>query len=98
MKLKRKIIFALTLLLVGLSINLISSSVVNATTSSSGKWVYQYTVDPYSFYRNSKTGKIRYIQTTSTVTHVINLVGSLGYGSSTSYLYYNPAYKHLLGA
>ena len=66
-----------------------------------GKWIYKYTVDPYSFFENSVTHKIRIVQTTSTVDHVVHtVIEGVTTHSSPFFpsMYYNPAYKHLLGA
>ncbi len=40
--------------------------------SSTGKWVYMYTAEPYAFYRNTKTKKWKMVQVTPTTTHVLN--------------------------
>lgn len=71
-----------------------------ASRKNKGKWIYQYTIDPFSFYRNSVTGKWRTVQTTSTITHTAHTVieGNVTHSSSWPVPYYNPAYKHLLGA
>ena len=72
---------------------------VNLPFGNGGRWVYKYTVDPYSFYQNSATGEWRTLQTTSTVNHTVNTVvnGVVTHSSSWPVPYYNPAYAHLMG-
>ncbi len=63
------------------------------------KWQYLYTVEPFSFYKNRKTGQIRAKQTTSTLVHTANTVVS-GVGTRRSSFpipYYNAKFVGLLG-
>ena len=68
------------------------SSTFNASRAeAAGKWVYQYTVEPYSFYKNSATGKVKMVQTTSTWNHTINnIIGGWVTKSNTNYPYKKP--------
>lgn len=59
-------------------------------------FLYKYTVDPYSFFENSVTHKIRIVQTTSALDYVVHTAIE-GVTTHSSSMYYNPAYKHLLG-
>lgn len=72
---------------------------VNLPFGNGGRWVYKYTVDPFSFYQNSVTGEWRTLQTTSTVDHTVYTVVNGVVTRSTSWPtpYYNPAYAHLMG-
>ena len=69
------------------------------TSGNAGKWIYKYTIDPYSYYQHSGTGQWRMLQTTSTVNHTVNTVvnGVVTHSSSWPVPYYNPAFAHLLG-
>lgn len=80
--------------------NTIRMPLRRASRKNKGKWIYQYTIDPFSFYKNSATGKWRTVQTTSTITHTAHTVveGNVTHSTSWPVPYYNPAYKHLLGA
>lgn len=69
------------------------------TYGNGGKWIYKYTIDPYSYYQHSGTGQWRMLQTTSAVNHTVNTVvnGVVTHSSSWPIPYYNPAFAHLLG-
>lgn len=69
------------------------------TYGNSGKWIYKYTIDPYSYYQHSGTGQWRMLQTTSIVNHTVNTIvnGVVTHSSSWPVPYYNPAFAHLLG-
>ena len=64
-----------------------------------GHWVYLYTIDPYSFYRNTATHEIHIIQTTSTIDHLIHtsIEGSTTHSTSYPVPYYDARYKNLMG-
>ncbi|MCO4526346.1 hypothetical protein Si107_01688 [Streptococcus infantarius subsp. infantarius] len=72
---------------------------VNLPFGNGGRWIYKYTVDPFSFYQNSVTGEWRTLQTTSTVDHTVYTIVNGVVTRSTSWPtpYYNPAYAHLMG-
>lgn len=69
------------------------------TYGNGGKWLYKYTIAPYSYYQHSGTGQWRMLQTTSTVKHTVNTVvnGVATHSSSWPVPYYNSEFAHLLG-
>lgn len=60
-------------------------------------WEYKYTADPYSFYRHTASGEWRLVQTTSSLSHTVNTVVGGWAGAKSATMYYNPAYKNVLG-
>ena len=69
------------------------------TSGNAGRWIYRYTIDPYSYYQHSGSGQWRMLQTTSTVNHTVNTIvnGVATNSSSWPIPYYNPEFAHLLG-
>lgn len=65
--------------------------------SAKGCWKYIYTADPYSFFKHTKTGQWRMIQTTSTLNHTTNTIIGGWANAPSAVMYYNAAYKNLLG-
>lgn len=65
----------------------------------SGCWKYLYTIEPYSYYRHTGTGKLTRLQTTSTVNHTVNTIvgGWAAHSSSWPIPTYNPAFAGLMG-
>lgn len=65
----------------------------------SGCWKYLYTIEPYSYYQHTGTGKLTSLQTTSTVNHTVNTVigGWATHSSSWPIPTYNPAFAGLMG-
>ncbi|MGT2732824.1 hypothetical protein [Streptococcus ruminantium] len=66
--------------------------------STLGRWEYMYTIEPFAFFKNTKTGAITNVQVTSTVEHTVNNIvnGWVTRGPNYNFPYYNPAHRHLM--
>lgn len=63
-----------------------------------GRWEYIYTIEPFAYFKNTKTGAITMVQATSSVNHTVNTMvdGWVTHGPNYNFPYYNPAHRYLL--
>lgn len=66
------------------NLKVVPNNKISFYSKKTNEWKYMYTVEPYSFYKNSE-GKIRVVQTTPTTEHVVNTVFNGVFTNSSSW-------------